>query len=261
MTPIACAASKAWKARNVRLRSTCASAVAASRRRLRRNTGIDCARPGPTSSRASTGSSCDAATPITAIVQNQRAPGQHGPPGDEQRQQRRRHEAAAQIVENLPAADERQRVALEAAPRRHERKQPEEDLPVAADPAVLPPRVRQHARRVVVDQLDVRHERDARVQPLEQIVGEQRVLRDRAFERRGEGVDVVEPLAGEDAFAEEILIGVGDRRRVGIDAGVPGIEPREQRTGGAHERDADARLQDAVALGDAAGLRVERRRG
>ena len=45
----------------------------------------------------------------------------------------------------------------------------------------------------------------------------------------------------------------------GIDAGVARIEPREQRAGGARERDADARLQDAVALGDAADRRIEGR--
>ena len=126
---------------------------------------------------------------------------------------------------------------------------------------MLPPRVRQHARRVVVDQLDVGDERDARVQPFEQVVRQQRVLRDRVLERGDEGVDVVQALAGEDAFAEQVLIGVGDRRRVRVDAGVARIEPREQRAGRARERDADARLQDAVALGDAADPRVERRRG
>ena len=186
------------------------------------------------------------------------APRQRQPPRHQQRQQRRRHEAAAQVVENLPAPDRRQRVALEAAPRRHEGEQPEQDLPVAAHPPVLPPCVRQHARRVVVHELDVRHQRDACVQPFEQIVGEQRVLRHRVFERRDEGVDVVEPLAGEDPLGEEILIGVGHRGRVRVHAGVPRIEPGKERTGRAHERDADARLQDPVALGDAAGCRIER---
>ena len=75
VTAIACAVSKAWKARKVTVRPTCASAVAMSLRRLPRKTGIDCARPGPTRRRASTGRSCDAATPMTVSVQNQRGPG------------------------------------------------------------------------------------------------------------------------------------------------------------------------------------------
>src|SRR4029079_10481028 len=97
---------------------------------------------------------------------------------------------------------------------------PEQDLPITADPAVLAPGVREHTRRVLVDQLHVGDERDARVQSLEQIVGEERVFRYRALERRNEGVDVVQPLAGENAVAEEVLIGVGYRRRVRVDAGV-----------------------------------------
>ena len=97
------------------------------------------------------------------------------------------------------------------------------------------------------------------MEPLEQVMGEKRVFRNGAFERRREGIDVVESLTGEDAFAEEVLVGVGDGRRVGIDPGMPGIQPRKQRAGGAHESDADARLQDAVAFGDTASLGIERR--
>ena len=37
----------------------------------------------------------------------------------------------------------------------------------------------------------------------------------------------------------------------------PAVQPREQRPGRARERDADARLQDAVAVGDAADARIE----
>ena len=185
-------------------------------------------------------------------------PGQRQPPRHQQRQERRRHEAAPQVVENLPAPDRRQRVALEAAPRRHEGKQPEEDLPVAAHPPVLPPRVRQHARRVVVHELDVRYQRDACVQPFEKVVRQERVLRYRILERGYERVHVVEPLAGEDPFGKEILIGVGHRGRIRVHARVARIEAGEERTGRAHERDADARLQDAVAFSNAAGARIER---
>ena len=80
--------------------------------------------------------------------------------------------------------DERQAIALQARARRHERKQPPQDLPVAAHPAVLAPRVREHARRIVVDDLDVGDERGARVEALEQVVRQQRVLGHAAVERR-----------------------------------------------------------------------------
>ena len=63
------------------------------------------------------------------------------------------------------SGDERQRVALEPAPRRHQREQPEQDLPVAAHPAVLAPRVGEHARREVVHHLDVRDQRRRACRP------------------------------------------------------------------------------------------------
>ena len=103
---------------------------------------------------------------------------------------------------------------MQPAARRHEREQPPQDLPVAADPAVLASRVREHARRIVVDDLDVGDERRARVEPFEEVVRQQRVLGHAPLERGRERVDVVEALAGEDAFAEEILVDVGHRRRV-----------------------------------------------
>src|SRR5678815_4168922 len=49
------------------------------------------------------------------------------------------------------------------------------------------------------------------------------------------------------------------RRGVWIDARVPGEQPREERTCRARIRDADARLENAVAVGDPPGSGIERR--
>ena len=144
------------------------------------------------------------------------------------------------------------RLRVDAGARRHERKQPPQDLPVAAHPAVLPPRVREHARGIVVHDLDVADQRRPRVEAFEQVVRQQRVLGHAAVERRRERVDVVQALAGEDALAEQVLVDVGDGRGVRIDAGVAGVDPGEERSGRARHRHADARLEDAVAGGDAA---------
>ena len=185
---------------------------------------------------------------------------QQRPAGDEERRRRRRDETAAEIVENLEARDERQLIALDAASAvAHEREEPTQDLPVAAHPAMLPPGMGQDARRIVVHQLDIGDQRRAGVDPLEQVVREQRVLGHPPLERRAEGVDVIEPLAGEDPLAEEILIGVRHRRGVGVDAGMAGVETRKERTGGARHGHADPRLQDAVAFGHAAEVRVDAR--
>ena len=53
-----------------------------------------------------------------------RRAGQQRPSGQQQRDGRRRHQAAPQVVEDLPARDERKPVALPARSRRHDRQQP-----------------------------------------------------------------------------------------------------------------------------------------
>ena len=184
--------------------------------------------------------------------------GQRRPARHQHRQEHGRGEAPPQVVQNLPAADERQRVALDAVARRDEGKEPEENLPVAANPAMLPPRVRQDAGGILVHELHVGDQGHPRMEPLEQVVRQQRVLRHAVVERGHEGVHVVEALAGEDPFGEQVLVGVGDGRGVGIDAGMARVQAGEQRPGRAGECHAHAGLQDAVAVGDPAEPRVER---
>ncbi len=188
-----------------------------------------------------------------------RRAGQDGPAKEEGGNRRRRHEAPAQVVEDLPARHERQAIALQARTRRHERKEPPQNLPVAAHPAVLASGVREDARRIVVDDLDIGDERRTRIEALEEVVRQQGVLRHASFERGRERIDVVEALAGEDALVEEILVHVGDGRGVRVHAGMAGVRPREQRSGRAGHRDADSRLQNPVAFHDAADARVEAR--
>ena len=53
---------------------------------------------------------------------------------------------------------------------------------------------------------------------------EHRVFRRAVLERRHERIDVVQPLAGEDAFVEQILVQVGDGRRIRIHARMPGVK-------------------------------------
>src|SRR5256885_15789711 len=97
-------------------------------------------------------------------------PGKHGPTRYEQRNGCWWQEAASKIIENLPAGDQWEPVALQPRAGWDEGPQPPQDLPVATDPAVLAPRMRQHARRIVIDDLEVRHERRARVESFEEIV-------------------------------------------------------------------------------------------
>ena len=79
----------------------------------------------------------------------------------------------------------------------HPAAEPGEELPVAADPAVLAAGVGVVARREVVEELGVAEQAAAGVVPLDQVVAEDLVLGEGLAGGRLEGVDVVDPLAGE----------------------------------------------------------------
>ncbi len=131
-----------------------------------------------------------------------------------------------------------------------------QELPVAADPAVLAPRVGQVAGGIVVVDDDVGGQPGAGVAPLDQVVREQRVLREAAVRGLLEGVDVVDPLPGEAPLAVEVLVDVGDRGGVRVHARVAGVDGGEARAVRAGQRDTHPRLEDAVAAHHAPARRV-----
>ena len=178
--------------------------------------------------------------------------GQEGPTGRKQQHEGGRNEASPQVVEDLPARDHRQRVDdLLTAGTGNLPPQPTRDLPVAPHPSVLARRKGEVASWIVVDEVDIGHEPGARVKALEEIVAEQRVLGHAPGERGIERVHVIDAFADVAALVKHVLIEVRHGGRVRIHADVPGEHPREHRPVGAHDADADARLQHAVAFGHA----------
>ena len=112
---------------------------------------------------------------------------QHRPAQQEQQQQTGRNQAAAQVVEDLPALQERQWIAASggggcrlgrslALPRCRSTKQPRQDLPVAAGPAVFTAGKYVVAGREIVEQLNVGDQAAAGKVALDQVVAEDRVL-------------------------------------------------------------------------------------
>ena len=109
------------------------------------------------------------------------------------------------------------------------------------------------AGRKFLDHLDIAGQPGARKDAFEQIMAEQGRVRHPPGQRRLESIDIVNALACERAFVEQVLIDVRDRRRVGIDAALGGKYPLEQRAALAHRQGGgDARLQDAIARHDPA---------
>ena len=195
-----------------------------------------------------------------------RSTGRPGPAGSVQAAtsvasvKRSRHRPA-QVVDHLPAGD-----AGDGAPASLARrvagpaKDPGQELPVAPRPAVLAGRRDQVVRRELVEELDVGHQPGPGEDALEQVVAQERVLGYPVRHRRAEGVEVVDPLAGEAPLAEQVLVDVGDGGRVRVDPGRSGEDPLEDRClvlG--RQRRGDPWLEHAVALGHPAGPRIEGR--
>ena len=90
-------------------------------------------------------------------------------------------------------------------------------------------------------------------------MAEHAIVGEAAADRELHGVDVVDPFADERALAEHVLVDVGDRARVRIDAGLATEQVRVARSRDARHARADARLQDRVAFGDPAAHGIELR--
>ena len=108
------------------------------------------------------------------------------------------------------------------------------------------------AGREVLDDLDIGGETGARKDALEEVMAEHGVLGDPPGESPFERVDVVDAFARVGALAEEVLIDVGHRCRIGIDpAGAGRKLPDRASPAPDRQRRRDARLQDRVAVHDA----------
>ncbi len=182
-------------------------------------------------------------------------------PGHDQRDHHRwRHQRAAQVVEQLPARQQRQRILFAAAARAgHARQQPAKQLPVAADPAVAAADVVAVAARVFLVQLGIAHQAGAHVGAFEQVVTQYLVVGQAVAEHLLEHVHVVNALADERAFQEHVLVHVGDSAGVGVDTRFAAAQFFVERGVFAGQADGHARLQDAVAIDHAAQRLVHAR--
>ena len=137
-------------------------------------------------------------------------------------------EAATEVVEDLEAGDGADGVFDEAAGLIWNlAEEPLGDLPVSTDPAVFAAGVGGVVGGVVVDDFDVCDEAGAGVGAFDEVVGEEGVAGESAVEDLMEDADFVDAFSGEDAFAEEVLIDVGDGAGVDVEAGLSRVEGGE----------------------------------
>ena len=186
--------------------------------------------------------------------------GQQQPGAEHQEQQGGGDEAAAQVVEDFPLRQHRQRIGDAAGVGSgHPRQEPLRDLPVAAHPAVTPVDVHVVAGGMVFVELHIADEGGTGMARLQQIMAEHGVFRAPAVHGPLESIHIVDTLADERAFLKNILIHIGHLPGVGIDPRLAGEQPDKPGSPGARQTHAHARLQNAVAFGDDPARRVELR--
>ena len=111
-----------------------------------------------------------------------------------------------------------------------------------------------------LDDLDIRDQARPGEHALEEVVAQHGIVGHPALQGGLEGVDVVDALAGVGPLAEQILVDVGHRRRIGIDPTVGGKDALERRAFRTNrQRGRHAGLQYAVAFDNAALGLVEPR--
>ena len=94
----------------------------------------------------------------------------------------------------------------------------------------------------------------------QEVMAQNAVFRKAPIERCLEGVYVVNAFSDERSFAEDVLIQVGNRARIGVDARVAAVHARVARPVGPRQAWRYARLKDTVALVDDLPSAVERAR-
>ena len=179
-----------------------------------------------------------------------------GPPGEQHQQQRGGCQAAPQVVEDLGARQPRQRIGRRIGQRMQTPAQPANQLPIAAYPAVAARHVGAVARGRVLEQLHLAEQTGACVAALEQVVAQDAVLGHAVAQRAFENIDIVDAFADKRAFAEQVLIDIGDRPRIGVDASLAAVQPGVAAAVGAGQTQGHAGLQDAVALDHDVALRA-----
>ena len=116
------------------------------------------------------------------------------------------------------------------------------------------------AGRKLLHDLHVRGEPSAGENPLEQVVAEEAGFGNTASKRRLKDIHIVDAFARVGPFAEQVLVHVGDRCSVGIDAGSARENTKEQRALPSDRQCwCHPRLQHGVTFDDSRQFSVETR--
>ena len=139
------------------------------------------------------------------------------------------------------------------------RQQPLQELPVAAHPAVAAGDVHVVAGGVLFVEFHVTDERGPGMARLQQVVAEHGVFRKASVHRGLERIHLIDSLADESAFLKEVLIDIGHRPGVGIDARIARKQADKPGPPGTRQAHSHAGLENAVAFDHNPALGIEYR--
>ncbi len=140
------------------------------------------------------------------------------PARQEEAHGRWRHQTAAQIVEDLPPVESGKRVGFSAAAAHgHAWFQPVKDLPVAANPTVLPIPPRDVTARKDIQQFNVGRQPHADMAAFQQIMAQQVRRWKSPGQEAVKCLQFVDAFAVITAFSGQILVNIRDRVRIRID--------------------------------------------
>ena len=141
------------------------------------------------------------------------------PGGQQQGQAGNGEQAAAQVVKDLPAIEPGKRIRASPTARPgnawHD---PIRDLPIAANPAMLPFDKAQIILRELIIQLDIAGQAHADVSAFNQIMAEEPRFGEPAGKHPVEGAYIIDAFAMVGTLAGQILIDIGNCIGIGIDA-------------------------------------------
>ena len=132
-------------------------------------------------------------------------------------------------------------------------------MPVAAGPPVLASRGDPVVGWGRLEELDIGDQPGPGEDALEEIVTQQGVLGDASRQRRFEDVELIDPFAGVGTLPEEVLVDVGHRGGIWVDATRAGRQALIQGALTTRQRRRDARLQHRIPFDDATRAGVESR--
>src|SRR5262245_22823472 len=112
---------------------------------------------------------------------------------------------------------------------------------------MFPPAIRAEMGRVIIDQFNIGYEAGTPIRAFDQVVTEERILREPSLNRIPQCIYIVDAFSSEDPFTEECRVNNRYSACIDVEAGLAGVDTCETAARCRVDADTDTRLQDAIS--------------